>query len=164
MTNNVESMSQSPLKELFSGGLEEAPVSLVPLIKQRLSQPGTPVTEILRLVQLEQANILERLQWEGKDPALHSNVPALACYRDHLARLHKFLLENQSQPEGDDLNWDSPKFRYALREFADLGRQALISMGFSPKRAAETKQTMDEAWEKQLPQIREKVKEIDDNP
>jgi hypothetical protein len=164
MTNNVESISHSPLKELFSGGLEEAPVSLTPLIQQKLSQPGTPVTEILRLLQLEQVAILERLQWAAEEPALHSSVPALACYRDHLAKLHKFLLENESQLAGDVLNWDGPRFRYAFREFADLGREALIAMGVSPQRAAEIKQTMDEAWEKQLPQIREKVKQMDENP
>jgi hypothetical protein len=130
----------------------------MPLIRQKLSQPGTPATEILRLLQLEQEANLARQQAAADDPELYS---AFALNNDGLAELQKVLLKIQSA-ERNTLNLDGPKMSYLRRAFCGVSREALISMGTPPKKADEITQAMDEAWEKELPKLREKLKEMDE--
>jgi hypothetical protein len=162
MASDPETENVSPLRELFSGGLEEEPISLLPVIQQKLDQPKPPVTEILRLLHLEHARILQQIQWATEDPALDATVRALARRREHLGELHKFLIESQPEPKGDIVNLDGAKFRHSMKWFFDTAEEALIRAGISLRQAAEIRKRMEQRWEEQLPHIRQELEKMDE--
>ena len=118
-----------------------APPVAVPIVDkydeilEKIENPNTPVADLGRLISIEIAKAtrdMARLMGPVADPTLAWKSKAYADHIKALRELNNQLRDTDVLSKKDVLNFDGPKFQFALRSFAKLYKRALKEAGCDP--------------------------------
>jgi hypothetical protein len=130
-------------------------------IMDLVNDPDAPLTLINRMIAVEMANVIKEISGIASNPLSQVSLKTREAQVKSLRELSKTLQENETLSKRDVLNFDGPKFQYAVREIVTMMKKSIIQAGYPEEKANDILRTFRDMMAVREPELRREVEKVE---
>lgn len=130
-------------------------------IVELIDDPNTPLTLINRMLAVEMASVIREISGIASTPLAQTNLKSREAQVKALRELSKTLSENDLLAKRDVLNFDGPKFQYAVREIVGMMKKSIMQAGYSEDKANDILRIFRDTMALREPELRREVEKVE---
>lgn len=130
-------------------------------IVELIDDPNTPLTLINRMLAVEMASVIREISGIASSPLAQVNLKTREAQVKALRELSKTLQDNDLLAKRDILNFDGPKFQYAVREIVGMMKKSIMQAGYSEEKANDILRIFRDIMAVREPDLRREVEKVE---
>jgi hypothetical protein len=147
--------------QVYVDGLKDPRAVNYSKIMEMVDDPNVPLTLINRMIAVEMANVIREISGIAASPLAQVSLKTREAQVKALRELSKTLQDNDLLARRDVLNFDGPKFQYAVREIVTMMKKSIIQSGYTEDKANEILRAFRDMMAIREPELRREVEKVE---